>query len=235
MRNARRRFLKLAGGALTATGLGLQRAAALAQKPTFRDSERTRDKIVALVRAFGNDDPRAMRHIQKIEPIAEVSVSGVSARPDQLPLMDYFVGDLHLRYSFDDPKFVSSVSAGDLKRLGLKREQLLALSVANFRRLYSNRKIEHPVPEIALVTEAGTLEPSLMLDSEFWEKESQRRGSPIIATAPARDVLMFSDRSRRGNIDLLKGLAVDIYAGAGQGALSRTVFLWNYGRWEAFG
>ena len=234
MKSSRRELLKLACGALAAAGVGLHRAAALAQTPTFRDADRTRDKIVALVRAFGSDDPGAMRHIQKIEPIAEISILGVTVAPDQLPLMDYFVGDLHLRYSFDDPRFVSGVSAGDLKRLGLKREQLLALSVENFRRLYPGRKIEYPLPQVALVTDAGDLEPSLMLDAAFWEKESQRRGSSIVAAAPARDVLMFSDRSARGNVDLLKKLAVDVYASVGNEALSKTVFLWNQGRWEAF-
>ncbi len=227
-------MLKAACGALAAAGLGLHRAATLAQKPTFRDADRTRDKIVALVRSFGSDDPRAMRHIQKIEPITDISIPGVAVSPDQMPLMDYFVGDLHLRYSFDDPRFVSSVSAADLRRLGLKREQLLPLSVENFRRLYSGRKIEYPVPQIALVADAGDLEPCLMLDAAFWEKESQRRGSSIVAAAPARDTLMFSDRSTRGNVDLLKKLAVDVYASAGKEALSKTVFLWNQGRWEAF-
>src|SRR5512145_726302 len=119
MINTRRELLKLACGALAGAGLGLHRAAARAQKPVFRDADRTRDKIVALVRAFPGDDPRALRHIQKIEPITDISIPGVTVPPEQLPLMDYFVGDLHLRYSFDDPKFVSSVSAGDLKRLGL--------------------------------------------------------------------------------------------------------------------
>ena len=74
-----------------------------------------------------------------------------------------------------------------------------------------------------------------MLDAAFWEKESQRRGSSIVAAAPARDTLMFSDRSARGNVDLLKKLTVDVYASAGKEALSKTVFLWNQGRWEAFG
>ena len=233
MNSSRRKLLQLAIGTLAA-GAGLSRAMAQAQKPVFRDADRTRDKIVALVRAFALEDPRAMRHIQKIEPIAEVSIPGVKVPPDQLPLMDYFVGDLHLRYSFDDPKFVSSVSASDLKRLGLKREQLLALSVENFRRLYPNRKIEYPVPNIALVTDAGDLEPCLMLDAPFWEKEAERRRSAIVAAAPARDVLMFSDRSARGNVETLKKLAVDVHATADKEALSKTVFLWNRGRWEAF-
>jgi uncharacterized protein YtpQ (UPF0354 family) len=166
MKSRRRELLKLACGVLA--GAGLHRAAAGAQKPTFRDADRTRDKIVALVRSFGSDDPRAM-------------------------------------------------------------------SVENFRRLYPGRKIEYPLPHLALVTDAGDLEPCLMLDAGFWEKESQRRGSAIVAAAPARDVLMFSDRSARGNVDILKKLAVDVYASVGKEALSKTVFLWNYGRWEACG
>jgi uncharacterized protein YtpQ (UPF0354 family) len=234
MTNNRRALLKLACGAMVVAGLGPHRVAAQAQKPEFRDADRTREKIVALVRSFGADDPRSMRHIQKIEPITDISIPGVTVAPDRLPLMDYFVGDLHLRYSFDDPRFVSSVSAADLRRLGLKREQLLPLSVENFRRLYPGRKIEYPVPQIALVADAGDLEPCLMLDFPFWEKESQRRGSSIVAAAPARDTLMFSDRSARGNVDLLKKLTLEVYATAGKEALSKTVFLWNQGRWEAF-
>lgn len=232
MKIGRREWLKLACGALASAGL--QRTVAWAQQPTFRDADRTRDKIVALVRAFARDDPRAMRHIQRIEPITEISIPGVKVPPDQLPLMDYFVGDLHLRYAFDDSRYVSNVSAGDLNRLGLKRDQLLPLAIENFRRLYPGRKIEYPVPQIALVTEAGDLEPCLMLDAAFWEKEAQRRGSAIVAAVPARDVLMFSDRSARGNVDLLKKLALDVHSGAGKDAVSKTVFLWNYGRWEAF-
>jgi len=234
MNNVRREWMKRTCGTLAAAGTGLFWPAAWAQKPVFRDADRTREKIVALVRAFPSEDPRALRHIQKIEPIAEISIPGVKVPPDQLPLMDYFVGDLHLRYSFDDPRFVSSVSASDLKRLGLKREQLLPLAVSNFRRLYPGRKIEYPLPEIALVTDAGNLEPCLMLDSAFWDKEAERRSSAVVASAPARDVLMFSDRSVRGNVEILKKLTLDVHATADKEALSKTVYLWNRGRWEAF-
>ena len=85
MKNARRKLLKLACGALAGAGLGLHRAAARAQKPVFRDADRTRDKIVALVRALPGDNPRAMRHIQKIEPITDISIAGVTVPPEQLP------------------------------------------------------------------------------------------------------------------------------------------------------
>ncbi len=230
----RRRILKLVGGAI-AVGTGLHRATAVAQSPQFRDADRTRDKIVAAVRAFARGDSGPLPDIQQIKPIPEVEIPGVAVQPEHLPLIDYFVGDLQLRYSFDDPKRLSSVSASDLKRLKLKREELLPLSIANFRRLYPNFKVERLQPHLASVIGAGELEPSLMLESRFWEQERQRAGSEIIAAVPARDALVFSNRAVTRNVDVLKGVAADVYETAGKNALSRKVFLWNQGRWEVFG
>jgi hypothetical protein len=228
----RRELLKLAGGALAA-GAGLHRVPGFAQSPQFRDADRTTDKIVALVRTFADTDPKLVRYVQKIEPL-QFRIPEVKARPDELPVMDYFVGDLHLRYSFDDPRFVSNVNSTDLKRLGLKREELLPLAVANFRRLYPNLKIERPLPGLASVTNGGELEPCLMLDTQYWEAERKRADSQIIAAVPARDALIYTSRSSPQNLDALRRVAAARYAGAGKNSLSRWLFLWNYSYWEVF-
>ncbi|MBI1965989.1 MAG: hypothetical protein HYS46_07040 [Betaproteobacteria bacterium] len=228
--NARRELLKLAGAALAASSLP-----GLAQQPSFSDADRTRNKIVALIRPSGETDPKAMLRIQKIEPVAEVRIAGVTAKPEQLPLIDHFVGHLQIRYSFDDPRFVTAVSASDLKRLKLRREELLPLSVANFRRLYPKFRIERLQPHLAVVVDAGELEPSLMLDFRFWDEQKLRAGADIVASVPARDTLLFADRRVTGYVDTLKGVTADVYAGAGKDALASTLFLWNQGRWEVFG
>ena len=62
--------------------------------------------------------------------------SKMSEAASAAPLFDHFVGDLHLRYVFDDPKFMIALSGHDLKRLGVAREELVTLATANFRRLY---------------------------------------------------------------------------------------------------
>ncbi len=228
--NDRRKVMQLLGAGLAAAG-----APGWAQQPSFSDAERTRNKIVALIRTSGETDPKAMVHIQKIEPVSEVRIPGVTAKPEHLPLMDHFVGHLQIRYSFDDPKFISAVSASDLKRLKLKREELLPLSVVNFRRLYPKFRIERPQPHLAVVVEAGELEPSLMLDFRFWDEQKLRAGADIVASVPARDTLIFTSRRVTRNVDSLKGLVADVYAGAGKDALANTLFLWNQGRWEVFG
>jgi uncharacterized protein YtpQ (UPF0354 family) len=153
---------------------------------------------------------------------------------DQLPLIDYFVGDLQLRYSFDDPKYISSVSASDLRRLKLKREELLPLAIGNFRRRYPKFKVERLQGAVSSVTNAGELEPSLMLDTGFWDLERQRAGSDIIAAVPARDSLVFTARSVAWHVDVLRRLATDVHGSAGNDALSRKLYLWNQGRWEVF-
>lgn len=227
----RRRFLKL-GCATLVAGAGLDRARGQVQAPEFRDAERTRDRIVAVVRAFDKGYAKPLPEIQQVKPFTELDLPGVKAPPDQLPLVDYFVGDLQLRYSFDDPKYISAVSAADLKRLKLKREELLPLAVANFRRRYPRYKVERIHGAISSVTDAGELEPSLMLDSGFWDLERQRVGSAIVAGVPARDSLVFTSRSVTWQVDVLRRLVADIYDKAGADALSRKLFLWNQGRWE---
>jgi len=227
MKNERREWLKFAGSALIA-GAGLNNAPGFAQAPKFRDADRTKDKIVALVRASGDRDPSRIRYVQKIEPLL-IRIPEVKARPDELPLMDYFVGDLLLRYSFDDPKYVSSVNLGDLKLLKLKREELLDLSTANFRRLYPNLKLEHPVSGVASVTNAGELEPCLMLDTRYWEGESRRLKGEIVVAVPARDALLFADLR---NIEALRRIAADLYEVAKDNALSQWLYQWKHGYWE---
>lgn len=230
---SRRGLLKL-GCAALATGAGLYRAVGHAQTPQFRDADRTRDKIVAVVRAFERGYAKPLPKVQEIKPLAEVDLPGIKVPPDQLPLIDYFVGDLQIRYSFDDPKYISSVSASDLKRLKLKREDLLPLAIANFRRRYPKFKVERLQGAVASVTEAGELEPSLMLDTGFWDLERQRAGGDIIAAVPARDSLVFTARSVTWNVDVLRRLVTDVYGSAGNDALSQKLYLWNQGRWEVF-
>ena len=232
-RLSRRGLLKL-GCAALATGTGLNRALAQIQSPQFRDADRTREKIVAVVRAFEQDYAKPLPGVQEIKPLAEVDLPGIKVPPEQLPLVDYFVGDLQLRYSFDDPRYISSVSASDLKRLKLRREELLPLAISNFRRRYAKFKIERMQGFLASITNAGELEPSLMLDSGFWDLERQRAGNDIIAGVPARDSLVFTARTVTWHVHALRRLVTDVHGSAGNDALSRKLYLWSQGRWEVF-
>lgn len=187
-----------------------------------------RSKLIALVRAQPGIDPRK-RPVQKIEPVVMEAEAGTSA--ENLPIFDHFVGDLHLRYVFDDPRFMQAVRGRHLKRLGLTRDELPELVVKNYRRLYPQVKVIKPEPSLAAITNGGGLEPCILLDGSFWENARRRVGGDIIAAVPDRRTVVFTRRNKE-SVELLKHMAVNAYDNAGQYALSRTVLAWRMWRWE---
>jgi uncharacterized protein YtpQ (UPF0354 family) len=219
----RRAFIQTIGSAAALAGA---RARAGESKDPY---PRTRDYVVALVRSQPGADPQS-RPVQKIEPVP-VQLPPKSS-PDSAPIIDYFVGDLRLYYVFDDPQFTVVVHAKDLKRLGIKREELPALVVSNFRRLYPDLRIFHPDPGLGVLTKGGSLEPCMLLDGAFWDQQQRAVGKELIAIVPSRDEVIFTSREPKQNIELLKHLAVQRYEAAGKRAVSRTVFAWKFYRWE---
>lgn len=221
----KRALLKLAPAAAMLAFARARSGAAQSKDPL----PRTREYVVALVRASPAADPKA-RAVQRIEPV--VFPTDPKSAPGNALVFDHFVGDLHLRYVFDDPQFMLAMRARDLKRLGIRREDLPAIVVENYRRLYPKVTVARPEPSLGVVTNGGQLEPCTMLDGLFWEQQRRAFGGELIATVPARDAVFFTTREPRKNVELLKRLAMQAYETAGKAAVSRTVFLWQNYRWQ---
>jgi uncharacterized protein YtpQ (UPF0354 family) len=222
--NKRRALLGLArAGAMLSIAPAVARAASKDPLP------RTKEYIVALVRSNPGVNPKE-RPTQRIEP--QIMKADAKSAPGNALVFDHFVGDLHLRYVFDDPQFMLALRARDLARLGIARDALPALVVENFRRLYPKVTVFRPEPALGIVTQGGQLEPCTMLDGAFWERQRREFGGDLIATVPARDAVIFTTRAPRQNVELLKHLAVQAYEKADKAAVSRTVFAWVNYRWQ---
>jgi hypothetical protein len=221
----RRRALLQIGAASAAFALPAVGSRAHAQDPL----PRTRSNIVALVRSHPGVDPKS-RPVQKLEPIA-LKLDPKLA-PEDAPAFDHFVGDLHLRYVFDDPKFTPFVYVRDLKRLGIDRDELPALVVANFRRLYPKLAVAYPDRWLGLVTRGGGVEPCVMLDGAFWQQQMKSMGGEVIAAVPSVEEVYFTPLEPKQNVELLKHLAILHHEKAGKRAVSRTVFVRRNFRWE---
>jgi hypothetical protein len=226
MRMTRRRALSriAAGGA----ALALARPAARAAQ-SKDPLPRTKDYILALVRSHPAVDPKS-RPVQKIE--AAIPPPDPKSSPENALVFDHFVGDLHLRYVFEDPSFMLALRLRDLKRLGVQRDELPPLVVANYRRLYPKLSVEWPERWLGVLANGGELEPCAMLDGAFWEHQQKALGGELIAAVPSAHEVYFTPREPKQNIELLKHLAVLHYEKAGKRAVSRTVFAWRFFRWE---
>ena len=212
------------GSALLALGPTWAAARAQSKDPL----PRTKDYVVALVRSHPAADPKS-RPVQRIEPAVSTDPK---TSPENTLLYDHFVGDLHLRYAFDDPQFTVYLHGRDLKRLGLRREELPALVVANYRRLYPKLTVVHPDRWLGLVTQGGELEPCIMLDGAFWQRQMKTIGGELIAVVPSATEVYFTPREPRANVELLKHLAILNFEKAGKRGVSRTVFAWRNFRWQ---
>lgn len=191
----------------------------------------TRDNVVALVRNFQGP----IRKFQDIKPLTGMTVQGLENQPDMLPLIDTFVGDLDIRYAFDADGGFRYLTGRDLKTLRLTRDQLPALAVANYRKLYPKLTVERPAPFVGMFANGGELEPSKMLDVDFWEKEKFRplyAGGEIVCAVPARDVCWFTGLKTADNVSNLRANTVRAYKEAGERAISKLMFLWRNKRWE---
>ena len=193
----------------------------------------TREQIVPLVRTFQG----AARKFQEIRPLTGMKIEGLENQPDLLPLIDTFVGDLQIRYAFDLDSGFRYVTERDLKTFKIAREQLLPLAVANYRRLFPKLSIERPATFIGMLANGGELEPSKMLDFDFWEKEKSRplyAGGEIVAAVPARDVCWFTGSKPADNVLNLRVNTERVHKEAGERAISRLMFVWRNRRWELY-
>jgi len=191
----------------------------------------TRDNIVALIRTYQGP----LRKFQDIRPVTGMKIEGLENQPDLLPVIDTFVGDLDIRYAFDLESGFRYVSERDLKTFKLTREQLPALAMANYRRLYPKITVERPTSFVGMFANGGELEPSKMLDFDFWEKEKSRplySGGEIVAAVPARDVCWFTSLKPADNVRNLRVNTERAHKEAGERAISRRMFLWRNKRWE---
>jgi len=191
----------------------------------------TRDNIVALIRTYQGP----LRKFQDIRPVTGMKIEGLENQPDLLPVIDTFVGDLDIRYAFDMESGFRYVTERDLKTFKLAREQLPALAMVNYRRLYPKITVERPTSFVGMFANGGELEPSKMLDFDFWEKEKSRPfyfGGEIVAAVPARDVCWFTSLKPTDNVSNLRSNTERAYKEAGERAISRQMFLWRNKRWE---
>jgi uncharacterized protein YtpQ (UPF0354 family) len=191
----------------------------------------TRDHIVALVRRFQGP----LRKVQDIKPLTGMQVQGLESQPDMLPLIDTFVGDLDIRYAFDAASGFRYMTGRDLQTLKLAREQLFALAVANYRKRYPKLHVQRPTPFVGMFASGGELEPSNMLDFDFWEKERSRplyAGGDIVCAVPARDVCWFTSLKPADHVQNLRANTERVHNEAGERAISRLLFVWRNKRWE---
>lgn len=224
----RRRLLVVAAAALGLRAGALRGAQPRAHYTPRGPAHALVPVIKRLELAPGESGPR----VQTFAPLGPLRVEGFEVPEDQSPLADSFIGELGVFYGFGLEQGIVFANALDLKGLGIAREGLRELAVANYRRRYPHIGLERLRPGLYLVTEGGDLESSVLLDAVFWERHAHLlAGDPIVA-APARDVVLCSGSKQPGIAGELRKLAGELVRKAAENRLTADLYARRGGRWE---
>lgn len=150
--------------------------------------------------------------------------------PDQFPLTEPLVADLLISYAFDMPQMFQMVTPHHLERLGLKREGLREIAIANLKRqLPQIGKIEEP-PVMRVVT-GNDLEACILLADSWWSDRAAEMPGEIVASVPSRDVLLYCSSQSAEGMRALREYTDQVHESETTHALSKQLLVWRGGQW----
>ncbi len=153
---------------------------------------------------------------------------GIDVEKPKQPFSLPFVADLRIFFAHDQETSLAYVTNEDVGETGLAPDELKDISLGNFEQKDWNLQIEGD--GVYFLTLDGTYEASFLLDSELW-KAVDSKLAEIILIAPARDLIIFTDKSDTKNIKLLMQI-LDKYFAQAAYPLTDAVLIWKTDHWE---
>jgi len=114
---------------------------------------------------------------------------GGKKTPDHL--YDEYNEELIVLYAEDSPGNIRFLTADDLKKLDIERQDLRALALKNLKTLLPEIRITGG-DGIYIVTADGSYEASLLLSDSIWANGQIRVKGDIVAAIPTRDLLIVT-------------------------------------------
>lgn len=145
---------------------------------------------------------------------------------------DDFNEQLMIVYAEDNPNTLRYLLPEQLAGLGVKREDLRALAVANLMTLLPKIDIRTG-PLITMVKAGGNYDASLLLLDDFWTSDRIKVDGEIVVAIPARDRLLITGSGNAAGIAQLREQAARTMAESSQ-RLTDTLFVYRAGRFEVF-
>lgn len=140
--------------------------------------------------------------------------------------------DLHIVYAIDRPQSVATLKSSQLPVIGVGREDLREIAVANLGLLLEKVELQ-PGDTANMVLCGGNYEASMLLVDDLWRQMQGNVQGELVACAPARDLLLFTGTETEGGLEALRGIADEIHQG-GSYLVSKTILVRRNDRWEEF-
>jgi uncharacterized protein YtpQ (UPF0354 family) len=148
------------------------------------------------------------------------------------PVLDEFVGDLAVAYSFGPPYGERLVSWRDLDHLALSRRVLRDRAAENLDAMLDTVRVHGQPPTLMLSFDG--IESSLLLADRYWQRLSASVPGDIVVGVPARDVVIVTGTESEQGLDKARGAIDRVFFAGDQHLLSRQLLVRTGSGWRVF-
>ena len=147
-----------------------------------------------------------------------------------------YIGDMHIRFVFDDKKTMRNATMQDLKVLNLSLDEALKLALKKIKATYGNPDTKPWAEGIIQVKgKSKDLDSSYFLDRDFWNQLLKKHPEGLVAAVPSRGGLLYTPLSDTNAVDTLKLNINDLYQSSSeQLRVSSKLYLFKNGKWSIF-
>jgi uncharacterized protein YtpQ (UPF0354 family) len=149
------------------------------------------------------------------------------------PVLDEFLGELAVAYSFGPPYGERLVSWLDLDQLGLSRRLLRQQAARNLDGMLDAVRVHGQPPAVMLSFDG--LESSLLLADELWRKLAGTVAGEVVVGVPARDVVIVTGSGSEQGLDKARGAVDRVFFAGDEHLLTRDLLVRRDGGWRRFG
>lgn len=171
-----------------------------------------------------------------VRPVEYVDAIRKAYAGKEEPPVAPFIGNLWIVCMLDMPQAISTLGPGDLAKLGLSREEALAIATKNDAALFAPvEQVGHPIAgePVGLVA-ASPYESSRLLLPESWAALAAKNGGKLLVAAPGTDVMIYADARQPNALKIMREQAAMVAMGATR-QLSQTIFRWTPAGWVVAG
>jgi uncharacterized protein YtpQ (UPF0354 family) len=198
-----------------------------------RDRENRRDLLerhVRVAQILRDPDPPLIR--EQVIPIVKDSGYMSMFKPEDKPQCEHLCGDLWLVYAEDLPDKISSLNRERVREAGIAESEIRELARNNLRRIIPN--VEHHGDGPWFLLSAGSdYTASLLLLDEIWNELAESVEGEIVATAPARDVVLYTGSQSREGLAAIREQAAHVVQ-TGNYVISTTLVTRVNQKWIVF-
>lgn len=146
-----------------------------------------------------------------------------------------YLGDMHVRFVFDGPRYMANAGPEDLKRLRLTPQEALTLAVENIKRVYGKPRAEPFAGGIMSVSgKSPDLNSSYFLDREYWTGLDRIYPGGVVVAPVKRGGLLYAPASDAAAVEALRRNVGQLYRSSERMRISSGLYLFKDGRWTVF-